>query len=125
MPAEALSVSCSLGVDIGPACEQPIEDFPFVNEKRGVFHVLAKVSGGTLDLSTFTANRTAGGGTLSLASGAGLKIGGSGTLPTNYSTHSINAASTIEYSGSAQTIATLNSVWSPTAVIPSATIDVT
>lgn len=29
VPAEALNVSCSAGVDIGPACEQPIEDFPF------------------------------------------------------------------------------------------------
>lgn len=26
-----------------------LEDFPFVNEKRGLFHVTAKVSGGTLD----------------------------------------------------------------------------
>ncbi len=26
-----------------------LEDFPFVNEKRGLFHVSAKVSGGTLD----------------------------------------------------------------------------
>jgi len=64
---------------------------------------------GTFNLGTFTANRSVAGGTLSLGSAGFLNIGGTGTLPANYSTHSLNATSTIEYSGANQTIATLNS----------------
>ncbi len=70
------------------------------------------VSAGTLDLVTFTADRTAAGGTLTLAAGSTLKIGGTRTLPANYSAHSINATSTVEYSGSDQTVAILNSAQS-------------
>lgn len=66
------------------------------------------ISGGTFDLQSYTANRTAAGGTLTVANGAGLKIGGTGTLPSNYSTHSIGATSTIEYAGTT-TVAALNS----------------
>lgn len=67
------------------------------------------VSAGTLDLSTYTANRSAAGGTLTVANGAGLKIGGTGTLPSNFSAHSIGATSTIEYAGTITTVAALNS----------------
>jgi CSLREA domain-containing protein len=67
------------------------------------------VTAGTLDLSTFTANRVSAGGTLTVSSGATLKIGGTNTLPANYSTHSIGATSTIEYSGTTQSVAVLNS----------------
>ncbi len=67
------------------------------------------ISGGTLDLSTFTANRTTAGGTLTLGAGATLRIGGTNSLPANYSTHSIAATSTIEYYGGNQTVAVLNS----------------
>ena len=66
-------------------------------------------SAGTLDLGSFTADRTSPGGTLAVANLVTLKIGGSGTLPARYSTHSIGATSTVEYSGSAQTVAALNS----------------
>jgi hypothetical protein len=62
-----------------------------------------------LDLSTFTANRASAGGTLTLSSTATLKIGGTSTLPSNYSTHSIAAGATVEYSGTTQSVATLNS----------------
>jgi hypothetical protein len=62
------------------------------------------VTSGTLDLSTFTANRSTSGGTLTVANGATLKIGGTGTLPSNYTTHSFGASSTVNYAGSAQTV---------------------
>jgi CSLREA domain-containing protein len=67
------------------------------------------ITNGIFDLSSFTANRTAAGGTLTVSDGTTLKIGGTGTLPSNFSTHSIGATSTIEYSGTNQTVATLNS----------------
>ena len=67
------------------------------------------VSGGTFDLGSYTADRTSAGGTLTVSSGATLSIGGTNTLPSNYSTHSIGATSTINYAGANQTVATLNS----------------
>ncbi|MBI3585648.1 MAG: hypothetical protein HY088_00775, partial [Ignavibacteriales bacterium] len=70
------------------------------------------ISGGTFDLGSFTANRSAAGGTLTIANGATLKIGSTNTRPTNYNTHSIGATSTIEYSGSNQTIGALSSLQS-------------
>ncbi len=67
------------------------------------------VVAGTLDLSTFSADRATGGGTtlggtLSVANGATLKIGGTHTFPANYQTHSLGASSTVEYSGTSQTV---------------------
>ncbi|MFZ4581212.1 MAG: hypothetical protein ACOYM7_01065 [Paludibacter sp.] len=70
---------------------------------------LINIKSGNLDLNTFTANRAAAGGSLTIAANAGLIIGGTNTLPTNFSTHSINCNSTINYSGTNQTIANLNS----------------
>ena len=67
------------------------------------------VFGGTLDLGTFTANRLASGGTFEISNGASLLIGGTGSLPANYTTHLIGSASTIEYAGTNQDVATLNS----------------
>jgi parallel beta-helix repeat protein len=67
------------------------------------------ISAGTFDLGSFTANRASAGGTLTLSNGATLKIGGTNTLPSNFSTHSIGATSTIEYSGTTQSVAVLNS----------------
>jgi len=58
----------------------------------------------TLDLSTKQLNRSAAGGTLSLGAGATLKIGGTNTFPTNYSTNTLNATSTVEYNGTTQTV---------------------
>lgn len=62
------------------------------------------VSTGTLDLSTFTANRSTSGGTLTVASGATLKIGGANSFPSNYTTHTLGATSTVNYSGTSQTV---------------------
>jgi hypothetical protein len=67
------------------------------------------ISAGTLDLGSYTANRSSAGGTLTVSNGAALKIGGTNTLPSNYSTHSIGSTSTIEYSGTNQTVSGLNS----------------
>ena len=66
------------------------------------------VTAGTLDLSTFTANRTTAGGTLTVSNGATLKIGGTNTFPTNYSTNTIgNTGATVEYSGANQNVAAM------------------
>ncbi|MFI5252756.1 MAG: hypothetical protein ACHQQQ_10035, partial [Bacteroidota bacterium] len=65
---------------------------------------LLTVSSGTFDLGSFTVNRVSSGGTLSVAAGATLRIGGSNGIPTQYTTHTFNASSTIEYYGSGQTV---------------------
>ncbi|UEG49391.1 hypothetical protein LK994_12185 [Ferruginibacter lapsinanis] len=65
------------------------------------------VTSGILDLATFTANRTAGGGTLTLAAGTTLKIGGTNSFPSNFTTKTLNATSTVNYYGTSQTIAIL------------------
>ncbi|MDQ5845414.1 MAG: hypothetical protein M3539_08985, partial [Acidobacteriota bacterium] len=92
-----------------------------VNKGSGTLTLLANIgvasnlnlSAGTFDLQNFTANRTAaGGGTMTLSNGSLLKIGGTNGLPTNYLTHSIGATSTVEYSGTAQTITVPNSAQS-------------
>jgi hypothetical protein len=62
------------------------------------------VSAGTLDLSTFTANRASSGGTLTVSNGATLKIGGTNTFPTNYATRTLGTTSTVEYSGTTQSV---------------------
>ena len=67
------------------------------------------ISSGTFDLAGFTANRATAGGTLTVSNGAALKIGGTNTIPANYTAHSIGATSTIEYSGSNQSMPVLNS----------------
>lgn len=67
------------------------------------------VTSGAFDLGSFTANRLTAGGTATVANDAKLKIGGTNTVPSNYTTHSIGATSTIEYGGTNQTIAVLNS----------------
>jgi hypothetical protein len=54
-------------------------------------------SSGTLDLSTFTANRTVVGGTLRLAGGTTLKIGNTNNFPANFSANSLSTTSTVEY----------------------------
>jgi uncharacterized repeat protein (TIGR01451 family) len=64
------------------------------------------ISAGTLDLASFTINRSASGGTLTVSNGATLKIGGTNSFPTNYATHTLGATSTLEYNGAAQTVTT-------------------
>jgi len=66
------------------------------------------ITNGTLDLSTFTANRSTSGGTLSIGSGGTLKIGGGNAMPINYGTYAFDPASTVEYSGNNQTIDVFN-----------------
>jgi hypothetical protein len=62
------------------------------------------VLAGIFDLSTFTANRASPGGTLTVSNGAALKIGGTNSFPSNYNTHTLGAASTVEYNGTNQTV---------------------
>jgi len=64
------------------------------------------VAAGTLDLSTFTANRGTNnaGGILTVLNGATLKIGGTNTLPANYATITLSLTGTVEYSGTNQTV---------------------
>ena len=63
------------------------------------------VTAGTLNLGSFTANRATAGGTLTVSNNATLKIGGTNTFPTNYTTNNLVVASTVEYSGTNQTVA--------------------
>jgi len=69
------------------------------------------VTTGTFDMGAFTANRTSAGGTLTVAASATLKVSGTtggrgaSNFPNNFSTNTLNAASTVEYNGtSAQTV---------------------
>jgi len=62
------------------------------------------INSGTLNLSSFTADRTVAGGTLNLGAGATLRIGGANGFPANYITRTLDATSTVEYYGSTQTI---------------------
>jgi hypothetical protein len=55
------------------------------------------VSGGALDLSTFTANRSSAGGTLTVADGATMILGGTANFPLNYTTYSLGATSMVTY----------------------------
>jgi hypothetical protein len=63
------------------------------------------VTSGTFDLAAFTANRSAAGGIITVSNGATLRIGGTNTFPTNYATTTLVVASTVEYSGTNQTVA--------------------
>lgn len=66
------------------------------------------VSDGTLDLSTFTADRSTVGGTLTVSSTGTLRIGGTNTMPADYSTYTLDPASTVEYYGTAHTVAAVS-----------------
>jgi CSLREA domain-containing protein len=67
------------------------------------------VTAGVFDLSTFTSNRTALGGILTVSNGATLRIAGSNSMPSNFSTYTLGATSTVEYYGTGtQTIAAVN-----------------
>lgn len=63
------------------------------------------VAAGVLDLSTFAADAAGTGAALTVANGSTLKIGGTHTLPAGYSIVSLGGLSTVEYSGSNQTVA--------------------
>ena len=61
-------------------------------------------TGSTLDLSSFTANRSSAGGTISIDGTSTLLIGGAGTFPSNYATNTLSAGSNVNYNGTAQTV---------------------
>ncbi|MFN3908513.1 MAG: beta strand repeat-containing protein, partial [Flavobacterium sp.] len=67
------------------------------------------IANGVLNLSTHTINRNTNGGILTLGNGGGLRINGSDTFPVNYASHNISSGSSVEYAGTAQVIAALNS----------------
>lgn len=67
------------------------------------------IQSGILDVGAFSIDRTSVGGTLQVDATGYLKIGGTGTLPANYSTHVFGTGATVEFSGSNQTIPSLNS----------------
>ena len=67
------------------------------------------VSSGTFDLGSFTADRFTTGGTLTVSNAATLRTGGTNSIPSNYAAHTIGATSTIDYSGTNQSVAVLNS----------------
>ena len=60
------------------------------------------ITSGTLDLSTFTANRVSSGGALTVAAACTLKV--AGTFPANYLSNSLAASSLVEYYGGNQTV---------------------
>jgi len=64
------------------------------------------ISSGTLDINTYTINRSASGGTFSMAAGTTLLVGGASNFPSNYSTRTLDAASTVNYDNNGnQTVA--------------------
>ena len=65
------------------------------------------ITGSTFDLGTFTADRSIAGGTLSLDATGVLIIGGTNTFPANYTANTLTVGSTVNYAGTAQTVAGL------------------
>jgi hypothetical protein len=64
---------------------------------------------GSLDLSTYTANRNSVGGSFQIANGASLIIGGANNYPSNFGSYTANAGSTTHYNGAiGQTITASN-----------------
>lgn len=62
------------------------------------------LTAGIFDLNNFTANRTVAGGSATVGANTTLRIAGTNSLPINYTTFTIDASSTVEYYGTAQTI---------------------
>lgn len=62
------------------------------------------ITTGTVDLTSYSLDRTTNGGVFSMASGTTLRIGGTAGFPTNFATNTLNAASTVEFYGSTQAI---------------------
>jgi len=66
------------------------------------------VDGGTLDLQSFTANRSSSGGSLVMAASTTLRVGGTNTFPSNYTSNLLATTSTVEYYGGNQTVSALS-----------------
>jgi uncharacterized beta-barrel protein YwiB (DUF1934 family) len=62
------------------------------------------VSNGTFDLAGFSANRASIGGTLTITDNATLRVGGTGSFPDNFTTNTLEVTSTVEYTGTTQTV---------------------
>ncbi len=65
------------------------------------------ITSGTLDASTFTIDEIAGGGEFNVYDVSVFKIGGTNTLP-SFSKYTLDSLSTVEYTGSAQTISSVS-----------------
>ena len=87
-----------------------------INKASGTATLLGNVSinsdltlsGGTLDIGSFTASRSSSGGTLTLSNSATLLVGGATNFPANYISDNLSAGSTVNYNGtSAQSIAAI------------------
>ncbi|SDF68010.1 hypothetical protein [Chitinophaga filiformis] len=64
------------------------------------------ITNGTLDLSTFSASRSATGGILTISNSATLLAGGANNFPSGFSTYTLSSTSTVNYNGAvAQTVA--------------------
>ena len=63
-------------------------------------------TGATLDRADRTLDRSANGGSITLNAGSTYKIGGTSSFPTSFTTKNIDVTSTVDYSGTTQTIAT-------------------
>jgi hypothetical protein len=64
------------------------------------------IESGSLDLLAYTANHTGSGGTLMIADGATLLVKGASNYPSNYETHALGLASTVNYAmANAQNVA--------------------
>jgi fibronectin-binding autotransporter adhesin len=64
----------------------------------------ATIMNGTLDCGAYVLSRKTNGGTLSVGNGGTLKIGGVNGMPTSFTTRTFAALSTVEYSGSNQSV---------------------
>jgi hypothetical protein len=64
----------------------------------------AALSGGTFDIGSYIFKRETSGGSFTLNNSSTLKIGGTNGMPTSFTTRSFSSTSTVEYSGSTQTI---------------------
>ncbi|WP_438966994.1 beta strand repeat-containing protein [Flavobacterium sp.] len=105
----------SSGYTVWPVSGSVINNFS-INNPAGVTLMDNRVvngnltlTNGVLDLTTNTIDRNTSGGILTLGNAGGLKINGTATTPSNYVTHSIDAGSSVEYAGTNQVIASLNS----------------
>ncbi len=67
------------------------------------------ISQGNVDFDAFTMDRASGGGVFSMASGTRLDLNGDDNFPNNFTTITLDAASTVRYiAGNAQTIAAVS-----------------
>ncbi|OQP64527.1 T9SS type A sorting domain-containing protein [Niastella populi] len=57
------------------------------------------ITAGTMDLATYTANRSSSGGTLTISNGAILKLAGAGNFPAGYAVNALATNSTVQYNG--------------------------